>query len=209
MEAHSSSFAIPLFMRSRISNFALQPLPKKGGRKEGLTLIAPGLPRFLPLAARASPSTAFLRAAREDLGLSGPFFARQTFTAVSLLSPFPFHPISPNEAMTNSKPIFHLLRRAKSKNGGKFLRDKLDRIGLALPAGRRKAANVTLLTSLVEGKHGRETSFACDTEKRRRRRSHVSLLRDIEEWGKPPPRGPLFSSPAARTPPSSPRPCGR
>ena len=42
--------------------------------------------------------------------------------------------------------------RAKSKNGGKFLRDKLDRIGLALPAGRRKAANVTLLTSLVEGK---------------------------------------------------------
>ena len=42
--------------------------------------------------------------------------------------------------------------RAKSKNGGKYLRDKLDRIGLALPAGRRKAANVTLLTSLVEGK---------------------------------------------------------
>ena len=40
----------------------------------------------------------------------------------------------------------------KSKNGGKFLRDRLDRIGLALPAGRRKAANVTLLTSLVEGK---------------------------------------------------------
>ena len=29
--------------------------------------------------------------------------------------------------------------------------DKLDKIGLALPAGRRKAANVTLLTSLVEG----------------------------------------------------------
>ena len=45
------------------------------------------------------------------------------------------------------------LSRAKSKNGGKFLRDKLDRIGLALPAGRRKAANVTLLTSLVEGKN--------------------------------------------------------
>ena len=44
-------------------------------------------------------------------------------------------------------PLF----RAKSKNGGKQLRDKLDRLGLALPAGRRKAANVTLLTSLVEG----------------------------------------------------------
>lgn len=32
-----------------------------------------------------------------------------------------------------------------------MLRDKLDKIGMTLPAGRRKAANVTLLTSLVEG----------------------------------------------------------
>jgi len=41
--------------------------------------------------------------------------------------------------------------RAKSKNGGRALRDKLDKIGLNLPAGRRKAATITLLTSLVEG----------------------------------------------------------
>ncbi len=41
--------------------------------------------------------------------------------------------------------------RAKSKNGGRSLREKLEKIGLNLPAGRRKAANVTLLTSLVEG----------------------------------------------------------
>lgn len=41
--------------------------------------------------------------------------------------------------------------RAKSKNGGRLLREKLEKIGLNLPAGRRKAANVTLLTSLVEG----------------------------------------------------------
>ena len=52
--------------------------------------------------------------------------------------------------------ITHLLSylvnfRAKSKNGGKSLREKLEKIGLNLPAGRRKAANVTLLTSLVEG----------------------------------------------------------
>ena len=40
---------------------------------------------------------------------------------------------------------------AKSKNGGRALRDKLDKIGLSLPAGRRKAASITLLTSLVEG----------------------------------------------------------
>ena len=63
-----------------------------------------------------------------------------------------FNPINEN----NYEPLLigylFFFFRAKSKNGGKFLRDRLDRIGLALPAGRRKAANVTLLTSLVEGK---------------------------------------------------------
>lgn len=34
----------------------------------------------------------------------------------------------------------------------------MDKIGLNLPAGRRKAANVTLLTSLVEGKSSARTS---------------------------------------------------
>lgn len=47
--------------------------------------------------------------------------------------------------------LFPGFDRAKSKNGGKCLREKLEKIGLNLPAGRRKAANVTLLTSLVEG----------------------------------------------------------
>lgn len=51
--------------------------------------------------------------------------------------------------------MFHFLIlycfSAKSKNGGRLLREKLEKIGLNLPAGRRKAANVTLLTSLVEG----------------------------------------------------------
>lgn len=32
-----------------------------------------------------------------------------------------------------------------------MLREKLEKIGVNLPAGRRKAATVTLLTSLVEG----------------------------------------------------------
>lgn len=50
------------------------------------------------------------------------------------------------------KYTFYCFSRAKSKNGGKSLREKLEKIGLNLPAGRRKAANVTLLTSLVEGK---------------------------------------------------------
>ena len=48
--------------------------------------------------------------------------------------------------------IFFLLFRAKSKDGGKQLRQKLDQMGISLPAGRRKAATVTLLTSLIESK---------------------------------------------------------
>lgn len=47
--------------------------------------------------------------------------------------------------------MYLVFSRAKSKNGGRLLREKLEKIGLNLPAGRRKAANVTLLTSLVEG----------------------------------------------------------
>jgi hypothetical protein len=48
---------------------------------------------------------------------------------------------------------FFFICRAKSKNGGRELRESLERIGLSLPAGRRKAANITLLSSLVEGKN--------------------------------------------------------
>uniref|UniRef100_A0A8C8ELM0 Transcription factor AP-2-alpha n=1 Tax=Oncorhynchus tshawytscha TaxID=74940 RepID=A0A8C8ELM0_ONCTS len=59
--------------------------------------------------------------------------------------------LSPPECL-NASLLGGVLRRAKSKNGGRSLREKLDKIGLNLPAGRRKAANVTLLTSLVEGK---------------------------------------------------------
>ncbi|GBP44083.1 Transcription factor AP-2-epsilon [Eumeta japonica] len=57
--------------------------------------------------------------------------------------------------------------RAKSKNGGRILREKLEKIGLNLPAGRRKAANVTLLTSLVEAEAvhlARDFGYVCETE---------------------------------------------
>merc|ERR1719309_958566 len=67
----------------------------------------------------------------------------------------------------NASLLGGVLRRAKSKNGGKCLRDKLDKIGLSLPAGRRKAANVTLLTSLVEGEAihlARDFGYVCETE---------------------------------------------
>ena len=52
--------------------------------------------------------------------------------------------LSPPECL-NASLLGGVLRRAKSKDGGKRLREKLDKIGLNLPAGRRKAANVTLL----------------------------------------------------------------
>ena len=48
-----------------------------------------------------------------------------------------------------------------------MLREKLEKIGMNLPAGRRKAANVTLLTSLVEGEAihlARDFGYVCETE---------------------------------------------
>ena len=47
------------------------------------------------------------------------------------------------------------------------MREKLEKKGLSLPAGRRKACNVTLLTSLVEGEAihlARDFGYVCETE---------------------------------------------
>ena len=74
--------------------------------------------------------------------------------------------LSPPECL-NASLLGGVLRRAKSKDGGKMLRSKLDKIGMSLPAGRRKAANVTLLTSLVEGEAihlARDFGYVCETE---------------------------------------------
>nr|CAH7722365.1 unnamed protein product [Callosobruchus chinensis] len=74
--------------------------------------------------------------------------------------------LSPPECL-NASLLGGVLRRAKSKNGGRILREKLEKIGLNLPAGRRKAANVTLLTSLVEGEAihlARDFGYVCETE---------------------------------------------
>uniref|UniRef100_A0A0K8SFH1 Transcription factor AP-2 C-terminal domain-containing protein n=1 Tax=Lygus hesperus TaxID=30085 RepID=A0A0K8SFH1_LYGHE len=74
--------------------------------------------------------------------------------------------LSPPECL-NASLLGGVLRRAKSKNGGRLLREKLENIGLNLPAGRRKAANVTLLTSLVEGEAihlARDFGYVCETE---------------------------------------------
>ncbi|EJD74922.1 hypothetical protein, variant [Loa loa] len=74
--------------------------------------------------------------------------------------------LSPPESL-NASLLGGILRRAKSKNGGQTLRDQLERIGLELPAGRRKSTNVTLLTSLVEGEAqhlAKDFANACLTE---------------------------------------------
>nr|CDS33303.2 transcription factor AP 2 gamma [Hymenolepis microstoma] len=74
--------------------------------------------------------------------------------------------LSPPECL-NASLLGGVLRRAKSKNGGRSLRDRLDKIGLSLPAGRRKAATVTLFTSLVEGEAVRlakDFNFICENE---------------------------------------------
>ncbi|KAK3579160.1 hypothetical protein CHS0354_022183 [Potamilus streckersoni] len=74
--------------------------------------------------------------------------------------------LSPPECL-NASLLGGVLRRAKSKNGGRSLREKLEKIGLSLPAGRRKAANVTLLTSLVEGESvrlARDFGYLTETE---------------------------------------------
>ncbi|CAF0742330.1 unnamed protein product [Brachionus calyciflorus] len=74
--------------------------------------------------------------------------------------------LSPPECL-NASLLGGILRRAKSKNGGRMLREKLEKIGVNLPAGRRKAATVTLLTSLVEGEAvhlARDFNFVCENE---------------------------------------------
>ena len=74
--------------------------------------------------------------------------------------------LSPPECL-NASLLGGVLRRAKAKDNGKMLRDKLEKLGMTLPAGRRKAANVTLLTSLVEGEAihlARDFGYVCETE---------------------------------------------
>merc|ERR1712038_2107248 len=74
--------------------------------------------------------------------------------------------LSPPECL-NASLLGGVLRRAKAKDNGKILREKLEKLGMTLPAGRRKAANVALLTSLVEGEAihlARDFGYVCESE---------------------------------------------
>jgi hypothetical protein len=74
--------------------------------------------------------------------------------------------LNPPECL-NASLLGGVLRRAKSKDGGKQLRQKLDHMGISLPAGRRKAATVTLLTSLIETEAvhlARDFHMVCDND---------------------------------------------
>lgn len=125
---------------------------RKGGRSKSDS-------KELPLSSAASPTDVFCSVPGRLSLLSSTSKYKVTVAEVQ-------RRLSPPECL-NASLLGGVLRRAKSKNGGRSLRDKLEKIGLALPAGRRKAANVTLLTSLVEGEAirlARDFAYICETE---------------------------------------------
>ena len=65
---------------------------------------------------------------------------------------FPHFPMLPSLSLPSPFPV-PLCFRAKSKNGGHVLRQKLETIGVKLPPGKRKTSELTLLTAMVEGEH--------------------------------------------------------
>ena len=94
---------------------------------------------------------------------------------LSLLSSTPKYRVTVGEIQRRLQPpeslnvsiLGSMLRRAKSKNAGQVLRERLRGLGLSIPAGWRRSSSATLLTALVEGEAvhlARDFGFVCETE---------------------------------------------
>ncbi|XP_006126018.1 transcription factor AP-2-epsilon isoform X4 [Pelodiscus sinensis] len=145
----------------------------------GLNLLDQSVIKKVPLPSKANGTTISALSMNKDSLIGGVTNPNEVFCSVpgrlSLLSSTSKYKVTVGEVQRRLSPpeclnaslLGGVLRRAKSKNGGRCLRERLEKIGLNLPAGRRKAANVTLLTSLVEGEAvhlARDFGYVCETE---------------------------------------------
>uniref|UniRef100_A0A8D0G686 Transcription factor AP-2 epsilon n=1 Tax=Sphenodon punctatus TaxID=8508 RepID=A0A8D0G686_SPHPU len=145
----------------------------------GMSLLDQSVIKKVPIPSKANGTTISSLSMNKDSLIGGVTNPNEVFCSVpgrlSLLSSTSKYKVTVGEVQRRLSPpeclnaslLGGVLRRAKSKNGGRCLRERLEKIGLNLPAGRRKAANVTLLTSLVEGEAvhlARDFGYVCETE---------------------------------------------
>ncbi|XP_068015431.1 transcription factor AP-2-epsilon isoform X2 [Melanerpes formicivorus] len=145
----------------------------------GMNLLDQSVIKKVPIPSKANGTTIPTLSMNKDGLIGGVTNPNEVFCSVpgrlSLLSSTSKYKVTVGEVQRRLSPpeclnaslLGGVLRRAKSKNGGRCLRERLEKIGLNLPAGRRKAANVTLLTSLVEGEAvhlARDFGYVCETE---------------------------------------------
>ncbi|NXE25227.1 AP2E factor, partial [Ardeotis kori] len=145
----------------------------------GMNLLDQSVIKKVPIPSKANGTTISALSMNKDGLIGGVTNPNEVFCSVpgrlSLLSSTSKYKVTVGEVQRRLSPpeclnaslLGGVLRRAKSKNGGRCLRERLEKIGLNLPAGRRKAANVTLLTSLVEGEAvhlARDFGYVCETE---------------------------------------------